>query len=91
MKWKWTVLAVLLLPVGVVAFLNVRDYRRYRFITEIERYVTAEQFAAMARLCEVKVKGFHKEYVGAEIPPEFAVLSPVSVKKSWGCTEVRPL
>ncbi|MBK8475767.1 MAG: hypothetical protein IPL39_05495 [Opitutaceae bacterium] len=76
MKWKWLVLGIPLLPIAVLAFLNVRDYRRYKFITELERHVTPEQFAVMARVCEGRDK---REYRDTEVPKAYAVLGAESV------------
>ena len=82
MKWKRIILAAVLLPVGVLTVLNVRDYRRYKFITELERHVTPEQFAAMARVCEEKGRQASAEFSRVEFAPEFAVLRPLAMYAS---------
>ncbi len=95
MKVKWIIwaerglLLTVVLAISVLTFLNVRDYRRYKFITELERHVTPEQFAAMARVCDVKERREFKSYKGAAIPVEFAALSPLDVSASWGLCDVK--
>ncbi len=93
LKWiLWTERALLLavvITIGALTFLNVRDYRRYKFITELERHVTPEQFAAMAKRCDVKGREECGSYRGAAIPAEFAVLKPLDVAISRGTCDVK--
>lgn len=93
LKWiLWTERALLMaivLAVGVLTFLNVRDYRRYKFITELERHVTPEQFAAMAKRCDVKGREDCGSYKGVAIPSEFAILNPLDVAISRGICDVK--
>lgn len=95
MKAKWIIwaerglLLTVVLAISMLTFLNVRDYRRYKFITELERHVTPEQFVAMAKRCDVKDRGDCGRYKGTLIPEEFAVLKPLDVALSRGTCDVK--
>ncbi len=83
-------LLTVLLAVGLLTFLNVRDYRRYKFITELERHVTPEQFAAMAQVCaDSDRRGFERHDRERDSRP-FAVLSPIGLSLGRGSGEVKP-
>jgi len=87
MKLMWIILVAVLLPVCVRAG-GVTAKQADQIITDLLQQVTPEQYAAMAKLCDVKDKHFRKEYRGAAIPPEFAVLGCERVSLSWGCCDI---
>ena len=87
MRLKWIFLAAMLLPVCLRAG-GVTAKQADQIIADLVQHVTPEQYAAMAKLCDVRDKQFRKEYRGAEIPAEFAVLGCERVSLSWGCCDI---
>lgn len=78
---KW--LLLLLLPLAalvVFVVLNITDYRRYRYIMELDKHLTPSDFEAMVQAVMLGDGVYLKDYTDSEIPDVFKKIGAKSVR-----------